>query len=401
MSMERNIDNKITENNILDLSNSELKEIPNNISDNITYINLKNNNIKEVDLSLFGNNVTKIDLSHNNIHKVYGYTEACEIDLSYNRISDFNLDKTYSLKNLDLSNNIIGNIDWTNKFSIMDYVNLSHNNIQKLPTGLKSTELIITDNLINGVDYIASFIRYLDLTNNKIRYLPEDTMHLKMLHVEYNLIENINFKHSKLICLNVSNNKLNKLKLNKSITSCDASNNFIKEIDYSKDVEFKYLDLRNNCINIKLDIKGNFVYLDEIRKNTKEIIKEITSTYTEEEKISEKENKLTSTYTERFPGKGNKLTSVNNIQNNTIIPLPAPPEKKNSDYNLNNTYESNINNSYSSYMNNLNMSNINTSNQYKFNSNITRGKSMFENYNKYSKTNPNFIPLNRNNIIEL
>ena len=146
-------------------------------NNNVSSINLSNNELIDKDILLIKNyftkNLIKLDLSKNKISDMNVFIEKdslsnlTEFNLSYNNITDISLlskSKLNNLKVLNLSFNIISNIDFLQldtNFDKLEKIDLSNNLINKLVTiNIKTLkELDLLKNEINsGIDIFSDYI---------------------------------------------------------------------------------------------------------------------------------------------------------------------------------------------------------------------------------------------------
>ena len=113
---------RLTSLQVLDLSGNLFEKLP-KFPISLTSLNLRNNNILEVDYSLFAGlqRLTDLDLSHNKISKYIQHNSHCimkELNLSFNELSVASLNLTNELVFADFRNNKLKSLSVT---GIKDY----------------------------------------------------------------------------------------------------------------------------------------------------------------------------------------------------------------------------------------------------------------------------------------
>lgn len=242
----------------------------------ITYLNLTNNNISRISLHAFSmmSSLKILDLSNNSIANVSNSLRNMKalvlLVLNDNNISEIGL-SLESLQYLDLSNNALTSINFTNMSNLQTLM-LSNNRLEKLKNtftnviGLK--KLILSNNQISVVpketfsdllglvllDLQGNHISRLDLgaftnlnrlktlvlSNNKLKfidgYLFFGLMNLNVLNISNNYLSQLNgsvfFPLENLTVLDVSNNRLQDFRVDevkqhsKNLSKIFIPNNF-------------------------------------------------------------------------------------------------------------------------------------------------------------------------------
>ena len=293
-----------------------------NITGKEIYLDLNNKNIGNLELMLIitvlPDNLEGIDLSHNNISDIRllsNLKNIKKVDLSFNKLKDFSINKTDKIKknNLSSKTNISINLDnngliekeineikdiiindyeksLNSENDIYDIKNKIINKLNKLEQKIlsyfnnkfnieltgKEIKLDLNNknignidlNLLCSVDFIN--LEEINLSNNNISdFGPlQNLKKLKVIDLSFNKINNINALES----LSKTNNKLEKLYLN---------NNMIKNVEILKKNIFP------NIIEINLD--NNNVIKKDIEE-IEMIIQNNNNYYEYTEEIEEEDN---------------------------------------------------------------------------------------------------------------
>ncbi|CAB3257890.1 unnamed protein product [Arctia plantaginis] len=215
-----------------------------------------------------------LDLSENNYHQtpiINSMMNLVVLNISNNELTTgflSNYNPLSMLTQLDLSNNMISDLKVNpteqpyNKLTIID---LSHNYLVNIP-----------DAVFDSFDDMET----LDLSYNYIDILSQFTFEgikkLVYLNLSNNRLTDINsalFRFSELLTLNLSANRINKLKMNDfknliKLKLLDLSSNNIKTIDvnvFQAMISLKSLDLRHNLLEVlDKNVFANLKSLDSI-----------------------------------------------------------------------------------------------------------------------------------------
>ena len=169
-------------------------------------------------------------------------TSLKDLNLSNNNISNIDLSKNTSLKDLNLSNNNISNIDLSKNTSLTE-LNLAANNISNIVLS-KNTKLI-------GLGLDKNNISNIDLSKNT---------ELIELGLYDNNISKIDLsKNTALTDLDLGYNNLSSIDLSKntSLTKLYINKNKISSIDLSKNTKLTILDLNDNPLKLNTYVKEN------------------------------------------------------------------------------------------------------------------------------------------------
>ena len=186
------------------------------------------------DLNLSNNNISNIDLSQN--------TSLTELWLCDNEISNIDLSKNTSLIVFVLSSNKISNIDLSKNTKLIG-LGLDKNNISNIDLS-KNTELIelgLYDNNISKIDLSK---------NTALTYLELDENNLSKIDLS---------KNTSLTYLSLYSNKLSSIDLSKntSLTELNLAANNISYIDLSKNTKLTTLYLYDNSLKLNAYVKEN------------------------------------------------------------------------------------------------------------------------------------------------
>lgn len=259
------IQNKLTK---LDLSDRGITIMPDLRSLNyITHVDLSGNLIRVADLSLLNTKVIKvIDLSDNLIEHVVLKTDAETVYLDKNRIADIestNIDAK-KVKCLTISNNLLRSLKWAKNMFSLDDLDASENNIYDFsdcPTYLKVLDL--SGNLIEHVKILPHALKKLYISNNKIvSFIPSAT-YLEELDISMNALYELDIKMgSRLETLDVSHNRLTRFHIPPRVKKCNLSHNRLKNLTYMGNMEMDELNLTDNEIKEKPNIKVKKLTID-------------------------------------------------------------------------------------------------------------------------------------------
>jgi hypothetical protein len=213
----------------IEITNNTIRRFP-KCPDTVEFLNLTNNKLEEVYLPM---NLRKLYLSNNlfdHIPDLSCLDKLRQIDLSDNCITNIdNLPE--NLVHLNLSTNMLDNSVYTklNQIINLKYLNLSNN--------IKITDV---DLYIDLKSFDAS-----NCMIKTIKKLPKNLIHLD---ISDNSLYNIDKKYtSNIKHLNVSSNKLIDFDcMSKQICYLNLSNNKIREIPNIADSNIKFTIIHNN-----------------------------------------------------------------------------------------------------------------------------------------------------------
>jgi hypothetical protein len=161
--------------------------IPGN--DEVSSLSFVDNNIELIGSSAFDDfkNLKRLSLSHNNLYnfnpKILSNLKLEELDLSYNKLNtlaNLQFEGLSDLKTLNLQGNALQHVPYKalNVLTSLEYLLLSHN------------EILILDFENAARRTFLNKLKVLDLSNNKIGFVGEDTFREAEL-----LYENFVFIH--------------------------------------------------------------------------------------------------------------------------------------------------------------------------------------------------------------
>lgn len=276
------VDNKKSEIKKIYFKNSEMKNIPKELTDK--FINLETLDASQLRLA----RLEKIDF--------FSFCKIKYLNASHNKISDISSTNIppfmNRLINLDLSHNVIDRID-DDAFTLnvnLKYLNLSHNRIGKISTGflkvMQNLEILKLDN--NRITEITGFLSGIQMNlielhlqnNNLKKFNPSIFPLATYLDLSFNDLEDVlDVSGSSFLSqLNIKSNLLSHLKINKKLQFLDASDNEEKsfKINFNENKILSQLNLSNldipNYGKILKDISSlsNLTFLD-FSKNSLEI----------------------------------------------------------------------------------------------------------------------------------
>ena len=230
---------------------------------NLTFLNVSNNNLKNIDVNK-NTNLTNLYLSSNNLDNidVHNNLNLEKIDVTGNDLSTIDVTKNINLKELYLSTNNLENIDISQNTNLENF-RISNNKIKDLDlsNNSKLTQLYVNKNNIISLDVSrnSKLVNLYAEENKIINVNVSNNPNLININLSNNNLELINLNNIKwLSTLNVSYNKLTELNLN---------NNNLRELILS-DNEFTSIDLTKNLNLIKLDISNNKLINLDLNKNS-------------------------------------------------------------------------------------------------------------------------------------
>lgn len=273
---------------ILDLDSNEISSVPGEIFRNcnqLRYLSMENNFISNIDNNAFAglSQLNELSLTNNSVRTLNSYIfssltslvhlsldnndienlpvvifESCQLletlDLTNNKITTWNsaiLNDNPNLKTLQLGGNQIRSIDGSTFANLQNLVNLSVGGLlQRIPTFFNLGQL-----------------EYLSLSNNLIRNVSADSFrslaNLRVLNLQHNEIESVNFNHRQdnfltlLTNLHLGNNNLrtslidNTFSMLVSLATLDLSQNKLEslnELSIRPITQMRTLDVSDNQI---------------------------------------------------------------------------------------------------------------------------------------------------------
>ncbi|NOQ25006.1 MAG: GTP-binding protein [Bacteroidales bacterium] len=262
----------------LDLSNLEITELPEQISEltNLTDLNLNSNQLSSLPDSFSKLiNLKTLYLGDNQLNSlpesISELTNLTDLDLDSNQLSSLpeSISKLTNLTNLNLNSNQLSSLpESISKLTNLTDLSLNNNQLSSLPESIsKLTKLIrltLNSNQLSSLPASISELTnltQLSIENNQLTKLPESILVLRKLmylYLDYNqlnsLPENISqlinlheltFRNNKILRLPKSIAKLNKLKY------FDLNYNQFSDFpeSISKLINLEYLHLGNNQLS--------------------------------------------------------------------------------------------------------------------------------------------------------
>ncbi len=265
------------------LENNKLNHLPESVCKwrQLELVYLNKNNLQNLDCLIFSSKLHKMEVNDNQISNVdvliNNLPNLKEIELNNNKIKQVNFKNDhYILVRLDLANNQIDNIDLS-KLINLKRLDISFNrikNIDSLRNLVELTRIEAQNNEIEDISVLESLknLIILSFSNNKIKSIESIKNLNKLLIINFNQNEIADLnplnKLNNLLILLFNNNRINLLAdsfLNRSnrIRSIDLSNNLLES---NIKLSYSYLDtliLRSNHIeNIMIENKTQIKFLD-------------------------------------------------------------------------------------------------------------------------------------------
>ena len=198
----------------IDLSHMDINELPNDLSENIKYIFLSNNDFVFID-----------DLAK--------FTNLRVLDICNNKLTELpNLPN--SIEEISCRNNYIENIDNLADLSNLKRLDISYNNLTEIPTIPNLNILMCYYNKIDKVNSMPNLKR-LGAMYNKLKHI-ESFESLVELECDHNEIRKINGL-PKLATLYINDNKLEDLGHLPNIRVLEIKRNIISKIPFYHTLE--------------------------------------------------------------------------------------------------------------------------------------------------------------------
>ena len=169
---------------------------------NVTYLDLSNNTIRNLEPLSSMLNLEEINLQHNALTSLSALgtlTNLAKLDVSYNSLTSIAPIATcVKLSYLEAGNNSLTNLGAVNNLSTLTHLGVSNNKLTDVSiiadcTGL--TELSIASNDITGISALSTLVNLevFDFSYNEITALPEwpDGSALRTIDGSYNKLESI------------------------------------------------------------------------------------------------------------------------------------------------------------------------------------------------------------------
>ncbi|XP_047234710.1 transforming growth factor beta activator LRRC32 isoform X1 [Girardinichthys multiradiatus] len=226
-------------------------------------ISLHNNVILEIEDGAFDtlDHLTELDLSKNSITCIIDFNlyNLAVLNLSKNSIEFFQSAKSdnfFSLRSLDLSENKMLYFPLLPEKNALEFLNISRNHIQTLNS---------TGSQMNDTNLRLSHLKYLDMSYNKLKSLPETFFtsmgSLEVLNVSNNCISSFSVTSKDILhrvkIINLSHNSLQSLTFGEnslqSLKKLFLQGNDLTVLDqhiFQRLPSIKYLQLQQNNLQI-------------------------------------------------------------------------------------------------------------------------------------------------------
>jgi Leucine-rich repeat (LRR) protein len=156
--------NSMTSLETLDISNNELTELP-NLPQSLTELVANNNKLNTVN-NIDLPNIIRLDLSHNNLTKLPPFNSVQKLYINNNNISSMNC-KYNNLKELNCSNNSIFQLPEMNNISILD---CSNTKVRQIFDYMNLTDIVCNNSIITKLERIPR-LEFLQIVDTKIEKL--------------------------------------------------------------------------------------------------------------------------------------------------------------------------------------------------------------------------------------
>ena len=192
-----------------------------NLPKTIKNIKIKNNKLDSINLNKF-TKLESLDCSNNNIKSYITGSKIRSLDISNNYLTSFNVINRFT--NLNLSKNLLNNFYIKNHNYSLDYLNISHNNLTKLD--FKDIDIRTIDCSFNKIKQIINFndTVYLNLSHNPICNLFLPQIKYKYLNIKFKNIKKIKFNINNYENILISKFKFDKNKINNKIINFKNNN---------------------------------------------------------------------------------------------------------------------------------------------------------------------------------
>jgi len=148
---------------------------------NLTYLDLRDNAIRDVTPLSFSTNLTYLDLSHNvltNLNALSSLNALTYLDVSYNLLSSVTpLSSCSSLTTLNISNNEIAALTGLDSLGSLKVLKASFNQISDVSmlvncSGL--TDLNVSNNALTDISMLSALekLQYFDFSHNQVSAIP-------------------------------------------------------------------------------------------------------------------------------------------------------------------------------------------------------------------------------------
>ena len=213
----------------------------------LTYLNLGNNTIRNLEPLAYLMKLQEIDLQHNaltSLTSLSGLTELQRLDVSYNSLTSVTPIATCTkLTKLLATNNAIASLSGIDNLPALEHLSVNHNDLTDISTAASRTtlkELHIANNDIEDISSLSALVNLevLDFSYNTVAKLPAFTsdsslriidgshnevasldslknqMNLTHVYMDYNKLKSVDALENcyKLVMVNVYGNKIDDVK---------------------------------------------------------------------------------------------------------------------------------------------------------------------------------------------
>lgn len=257
----------------LDASNNYLYKFP-KLPKSIVELYLDKNKIKKIPKTLSAfNNLKIFKISHNNLKKCPKLPPSIKlVEMFSNKIKQIEDSETPRLKTCLIYDNKLNNIPKLNETQITE-INFIRNRIKNFYVEdllKRITKLNLSENSIKEIPsdlFLLPNLIYLNISKNKIRFLPDSFMNskLKCLNISENpihvLTDNFPLSISVLYCSFCKLKKLPDTFSSFDIETIVACGNKIRKLPQMKNIK-KLMLSRNNFRKFPKNLPESLIYLD-------------------------------------------------------------------------------------------------------------------------------------------
>ena len=213
----------------------------------LTYLNLSNNTIRNLEPLAYLMKLQELDLQHNaltSLTALSGLTELKKLNVSYNSLTSITPIVTCTkLNRLEATNNAIANLSGIDNLPALGYLSVNHNDladISMLADSYTLKELHFANNNIEDITCLSNLdnLEVLDFSNNLVKKLPafsaegclriidgshnevtsldalKNQMNLTHVYMDYNKLKSVTALENcyKLVLVNVYGNEIEDVK---------------------------------------------------------------------------------------------------------------------------------------------------------------------------------------------
>ena len=213
----------------------------------LTYLNLSNNTIRNLEPLAYLMKLQEIDLQHNaltSLTSLSGLTELQKLNVSYNSLTSVAPIATCTkLTRLEATNNAIASLSGIDNLPKLEYLSVNHNDLTDISMVSSRTtlkELHVANNEITDISSLSALLNLevLDFSSNAVESLPafasdanlriidgshnsvssldslKNQMHLTHVYMDYNKLKSVTALENcyKLVLVNVYGNEIDDVK---------------------------------------------------------------------------------------------------------------------------------------------------------------------------------------------